>query len=311
MYKDHSIAVVMPAHNEERFVGDVIRTMPSLVDSIIVVDDCSIDRTADAARSTGDPRLTVIRTETNSGVGGAMKAGYRHALGSDADIIVKMDADGQMSGDDLPKLLDGIIEGGGDYAKGNRFLTHSVLSVMPRTRLFGNIVLTFMTKLASGYWHIFDPQNGFTAVRSEVLRNVELNRIHQGYFFENDMLAQLYLLRARVVDVDIPARYGDEESGVRVFRVASSFPFLFFGKFVRRIYDRYILRDFSPIALFLLLGAILFLWGAGFGGYIWLKSFLTGELTKTGTIMLALLPLILGFQLLLQGLVLDIQETPR
>jgi glycosyltransferase involved in cell wall biosynthesis len=311
MYKSHSIAVVMPAHNEERFIGDAIRALPALVDHVVVVDDCSTDNTVGVVRALADPRVALMATAKNSGVGGAMKVGYRHTSSLRADFIVKMDADGQMSPDDLPALLDGIIERGAEYSKGNRFLTHSALSAMPRHRLFGNIVLTFMTKLASGYWHIFDPQNGYTAIRRTTLELIDLDRINDGYFFENDMLSQLYLQRARVVDVDIPARYGKEESGVRVFRVASSFPLLFFGKFLRRIYDRYILRDFSPVALFLILGVLLFGWGAAFGLYLWIRSFVTMELTKTGTIMLALLPLILGFQLLLQGLVLDIQESPR
>jgi hypothetical protein len=168
-----------------------------------------------------------------------------------------------------------------------------------------------MTKLASGYWHIFDPQNGYTAIKADALRHLNLDAIHKRFFFENDMLSHLNYQRARVKDVAIPARYGEEVSDLNPFKIGLTFPFLLLGRFFRRIYQKYILRDFSPIALFLILGALLFLWGLGFGVYLWVETHLTGRLTPTGTIMLALLPLILGFQLLLQAIVLDIHETPR
>ena len=182
---------------------------------------------------------------------------------------------------------------------------------MPRRRLFGNIVLTFLTKLASGYWHIFDPQNGYTAIKSEVLATLELEAIHKRFFFENDMLIHLNFLNVRAKDVAIPASYGEEISDISLFRTGLTFPLLLVRRYFRRIYQKYVLRDFSPIAIFLFLGAALFFWGLIFGIYIWIKSYLTQHLTATGTIMLALLPLILGFQLLLQAFVMDIQETPK
>lgn len=311
MYKSHRITTVVPARNEAQHIGKVIKTMPDFVDYVVVVDDASQDGTPEVAPACGDIRLILLKTSENQGVGGATLLGYRKGLELNSDIIVKMDGDGQMAPEYLSSLLDAIIEQGYDYAKGNRFLAGESLAFMPRHRLFGNIVLTFLTKLASGYWHIFDPQNGYTAIRAEVLRSLDINAIHKRYFFENDMLIHLGFMGRRVKDIAIPARYREEESDLNPFKIGLTFPFLLFRRFLYRIYQKYILRDFSPIVLFLFLGALLFGWGALFGVYLWLKSILTGHLTPTGTIMLSLLPLILGFQLLLQAIVLDIQETPK
>lgn len=311
MYKEHRIATVLPAHNEARHIGQCIRTTPDFVDHIIVVDDWSTDNTSEAAAEVGDPRVVVLRPPHNLGVGGATVMGYRKASEFGADIAVKMDGDGQMSPEHLPLLLDALIEEDYDYAKGNRFLAGESLEHMPKVRLFGNVVLTFMTKLASGYWHVFDPQNGYTAIRSRALALVNLDQVHRRFFFENDMLSQLNYNRLRVKDVAIPARYGDEVSDLDPLKIGLTFPWLLLRRFFRRVYQKYVLRDFSPIALFLITGLLLFFWGLLFGLYLWVRTKLTGEPTPTGTIMLALLPLILGFQLLLQALVLDIQETPK
>jgi len=311
MYKDSRIAVVVPARNEAAHIGQVIASMPALVDSIVVVDDCSDDGTSDKAQAAGDSRVTILATTAQSGVGGAMVLGYRCAIQLGCDIAVKMDGDGQMPAEHLPRLLDAIIEDGYDYAKGNRFLTGESIRVMPTHRMVGNIILTFMTKMASGYWHVFDPQNGYTAIRGAVLGTIDLDRLKRDYFFENDMLIQLNFQRYRVKDVDIPARYGDEQSEINLFKVGVTFPARLLRKFFDRIIQKYVLRDFSPIALFLFLGLILFAWGGGLGFYLWARTIITGLPTATGTIMLSLLPLILGFQLILQAIVLDIQESPK
>jgi glycosyltransferase involved in cell wall biosynthesis len=311
MYQRQKIVAVVPAYNEARHIGQVIQTMPAFVDQVIVVDDCSQDNTLESATVTADPRLISLRTPQNQGVGGAMILGYRHALELGADIIVKMDADGQMDPEYLPQLLDALIDERYDYAKGNRFLAGQSLASMPKHRIVGNVVLTFLTKLASGYWHIFDPQNGYTAIKADALRVLDLNCIHKRFFFENDMLVNLNYFKRRVKDVAIPARYGDERSHLNIVGISFTFPFLLLRRFFRRVEQKYVLRDFSPIALFLFLGVLLFGWGAGFGIYLWIETALTGIATPTGTIMLSLLPLILGFQLLLQAIVLDIQETPK
>lgn len=311
MYKSRRVAVVVPAFNEERFIGGVLSTMPAFVDRIVVVDDGSGDATARVVASVEDPRVTVLRSDRNRGLGAAMRLGYQAALEDGAELIAKMDGDGQMPPEYLSRLLDALTDDHADYAKGNRFLLVDSLKTMPRVRLVGNMVLTFMTKLASGYWHVFDPQNGFTAIRAECLRRLDLEAIYDGYFFENDMLIQLSLRDFRVEDVPVPARYGDEESGLNPLDVGLRFPYLLTRRFFERIVLKYVLRDFSPIALFLFLGMALFGWGSLFGVYIWIKSNVTGHATPTGTIMLALLPLILGFVLLLQAIVLDIQESKR
>jgi glycosyltransferase involved in cell wall biosynthesis len=311
VYKNLQVAAVVPCYNEGHFVGRVIATMPDLVDMILVIDDCSEDGTSHAALAASDRRVQVFRTPRNLGVGGAVTLGYRKALELKADLVVKMDGDGQMPPEYLPALLDPVVEEGYDYAKGNRFLVESSVATMPRRRLFGNIVHTFLTKVATGFWHIFDPANGYTAIRADALRAIDLDSLHRGYFFEPDMLFQVSLHGFLAADVAIPARYGEEESGVSLWRAALTFPFLLAHRFLRRVYWKYIVRDFSPIALFLMLGSILVLWGGGFGAYLWIRSSVTGQPSLTGSVMLAMLPLILGFQLLLQAMVLDIQETPK
>jgi glycosyltransferase involved in cell wall biosynthesis len=311
MYKNRRIAVVVPAYNEARHVGRVVASVPEYVDHVVAVDDCSTDDTPSVIASVGDARVVALRTPENQGVGGATMLGYKKALEMACDVAVKMDGDGQMSPEHMHLLLDAVIEQGYDYAKGNRFLAGASLARMPRHRLFGNVVLTFLNKLASGYWHVFDPQNGYTAISADALRRLDFRMIHRRYFFENDMLIALNFHNARVRDVPVPARYGDERSDLNPFHAGVTFPLLFVPRFWRRIYQKYVLRDFSPIALFLFAGLLLFAWGVAFGAYHWALSVLTEHVATTGTVMLAVLPLILGFQLILQAIVLDIQETPK
>lgn len=311
MYKQKRVAIVIPAYNEEELVAGVLADAPVYVDHVIVVDDCSTDHTAQVVRDSTDTRVSLLSTGANQGVGGATMVGYAKALELDCELIVKMDGDGQMPPEHLTKLLDMIIDEGYDYAKGNRFLAGESLHTMPRHRLFGNVILTFLTKLASGYWHLFDPQNGYTAISAAALRRLHLRGLHTRYFFENDMLVALSIHNARVADVAIPARYGNEKSKLNPFKAGITFPLLLLMRFWRRIYQKYVLRDFSVIALFLVMGLLLFGWGVIFGAYHWILSVMTNHVATTGTVMLAVLPLILGFQLILQAVVLDIQETPK
>lgn len=311
MLKDAVIHVIIPAYNEERFIGDVVAAIPDYVDRIIVVDDGSIDDTFRVVSALSDPRLVVLKTPGNSGVGATMNLGYRKALELGGQVLVKMDGDGQMQAEHLPLLLDAIIDGGYDYAKGNRFLHSQAIRQMPTTRIIGNVILTFLTKAASGYWHIFDPQNGYTAIRANALQLISSEAVNRRFFFENDMLVQLNIHNFRVIDVAIPAKYGQEISHLRISKILITFPPLLFRRLVYRIVQKYVLRDFSPVALFLLLGLPLFAWGIVFGVYLWLESIMTGQPSPTGSIMLSLVPIVLGFQLLLQAVVLDIHETPR
>lgn len=311
MFRGFHITVVIPAYNESKLVGAVLAAVPSFVDRIVVVDDASTDDTAGVVGAWDDERLTLLRNPRNLGVGGAMITGFRRALERPTDILVKVDGDAQMPLDRLASLLAGIIDRGADYAKGNRFLAARSLKGMPWVRLFGNVVMTFLTKLASGYWHVFDPQNGFLAIRADVLRTLDLDRISSGYFFENDMLVQLNVFSYRVIDVPTPAIYGSEESHLSIWKTCVVFPPLLLRRFCYRFWQKYVLRDFSPIVLFAVLGALLFAEGFCFGAYTWIRSVVSGHVATTGTVMLSVLPLILGFQLLLQGIVLDIQESQR
>lgn len=311
MYRSQKIAVAIPAFRAGSTILDVIRELPPYVDVVVAVDDASPDSTWERLQSSDDPRLTSIRHEKNQGVGGAMRTAFRKALEIGCDVVVKVDSDGQMDPSRISDLVDAIIDGPCDYAKGNRFLHREALVAMPRGRLFGSMALTFLTKMASGYWHIFDPQNGFVACRSSVLARLELDRIARDYFFENDMLIHLNILACRVVDVPMPARYGDEVSSMKISRVLLTFPWRLFKGYWRRIYDRFVVRDFSPVAFFLFAGLPLACWGVGFGAYGWFESWRSGMVASTGTVMFAALPLILGFQLILQAVLLDIQSTPR
>jgi dolichol-phosphate mannosyltransferase len=311
MYRDQRIVVVVPTYNEERHIAGVITTMPHFVDHIVIVDDCSRDETARVVSSTADKRVTLLSTARNSGVGGATIVGYKRGLQLGGEILVKMDGDGQMLPEYLGQLLDALIDGGYDYAKGNRFLLPEYLPQMPPQRLLGNVALTFMTKSATGYWNVFDPQNGYTAIKNAALERIDLNKVHKRFFFENDMLWQLGLWDARVKDVAIPAKYGQEVSSLSPLRILFTFPQLLVKRWISRVWHKYVIIDFSVIALFLALGSVLFAWGFVFGAYLWIRSALTGDPSSTGSVMLCVLPLILGFQLLLQAIVLDIEHTPK
>lgn len=306
------IAVVLPCYRVKGKIVDVIARMGPEVRHIIVVDDCCPDRTGDLVEErVSDPRCIVIRHEVNKGVGGAVVTGYRKALELGADIVVKVDGDGQMPPELIPHLVRPIIARTADYTKGNRF--HSVFDVksMPRSRLLGNAILSFVTKVSSGYWSIFDPTNGFTAIHAEALGRLSLDNLSERYFFESDMLINLATIRTVVRDVPMRALYADEESGLKLSRTAWSFMLGHTREFTKRILYNYFLRDFSLASLQLVFGAPLLAFGAGFGIYEWWQSLVTGNVATTGTVMLAVLPIILGFQLLLSFLSYDIANEPR
>lgn len=311
MFEGRKIAAVIPAYNEARHIADVIRRVPDVVDVILVVDDNSSDGTAEAAAASGDLRVEVLRRERQSGVGGATIAGLRRALALGAEVAVKIDGDGQMDPARVPDLLSPIVREGCDYAKGNRFLHSDALRQMPLPRLLGSFALTFLTKLASGHWNVFDPQNGYVAVSARALAQIDLDEVATDFFFENDMLVQLNIHGLRVKDVAIPAIYGSEQSKLRIRRILLGFPPRLAHRLLRRIWRKYVLRDFSPIAVFWLMGIPLLLFGGTFGLAVWARSFWSGVPATTGTVMLSVLPFLLGFQLMLQAIILEIQEARR
>ncbi|MBI1820247.1 MAG: glycosyltransferase family 2 protein [Nitrospirae bacterium] len=310
MYKDLKIAVVIPCYNVEKHIRAVVKGIPPFVDKIIAVNDASTDQTAKALEDINDPRLTILYHSMNQGVGGAALTGFQQALRDGSDILVKMDGDEQMDPFYLPALLTPLVEGF-SYAKGNRFLHSTELNQMPLLRKWGNFWLTFLTKITSGYWHIFDPQNGYWAIKAGDFSVLDLSKIHRRFFFENDMLVQLNIFNLKIKDVPIPARYGNEKSSMKLYKIVLSFPFFLINRLIYRFYQKYILRDFSPIAIFVMAGLPLFFWGLGFGLYAWWKSITTNSVATTGTVMLSVLPFLIGFELLLQGIILDINETPR
>lgn len=309
MYHGARIAAVVPAYKEEKMIGTVIETMPDFVDHIVIVDDSSPDATSEVVSAIGSPRVSLIRHEVNKGVGGAIITGHRKALELGADVNVVMAGDAQMDPAFLPALLDRVTTDGYGFAKANRFFSPESFSGMPKYRVFGNIVLSFMTKLASGYWNLFDPQNGYTAVRAEVLKRVPLDHVSERYSFENDLLIHLNILQVPAVDVPIPAVYGEEVSSIKLRRVIPELISLLTGGFWRRIWYRYVLWSFSPIALLLVVGLVLFFFGLGVA--IWVCFQIAASVVATAaTVMLAALPLMIGTQMLISALQLDIQASP-
>lgn len=310
-FRELKVAVIVPAFRAEITIQKVLSGIPEWVDAIYVVNDASPDETAARVRSVGDPRVRMIAHEANQGVGGAMVTGYRQALSDGMDICAKMDADDQMDPAYVSALIEPLAEGRADYTKGNRFHDSAALRRMPLARRVGNAGLSFLIKAASGQWHIFDPTNGYTAIHRAALAALELGKLHPRYFFESSMLIKLKEIGALVEDVPMPARYGQGKSNLRVSRTLAEFPWLLLRHGLKRILWQYFVADFNAVSLFLVSGIPLVVFGLVFGIYHWIENYLRGALTPTGTVMLSVLPLILGFQLLLQALVLDVQSVPQ
>ncbi len=286
--------------------------MPALVDLIYCVDDCCPENSTQAVESLSqnDHRIKVLKREHNGGVGAAVITGYRQALEDGADIIVKVDGDGQMDPALIPLFVAEIAEGRADYVKGNRFYTLETARTMPFRRKIGNMGLSFFTKLSTGYWQLFDPNNGFTAIHANILKVLQLDQIAPRFFFESDMLFNLGLLRARVVEVPISALYGDEKSNLNDLRALYSFPLKHGRNFFKRIFYEYFLRNFSIASLELLVGTVFVLFGVIFGINAWINTAQTGQPATAGTVMLASLPTIIGIQFVLNFFAHDMAREP-
>ncbi|MBK7641602.1 MAG: glycosyltransferase family 2 protein [Planctomycetes bacterium] len=305
------VGVVIPCYKVERHIESVIRGIPEEISALIVVVDASPDGTRAAVEKLADPRVTLIVHERNGGVGSAMRTGFREALRQQLDIVVKMDGDDQMDPAHLARLLAPLVEGHADVTKCNRYSSLSSLKQMPVIRIIGNAGLTFLVKLASGYWNNFDPANGYVALRTSVIERLELERLPRRYFFESGLLIALGIQRAVVLDVAAPARYGDERSSLSIPRTLLGFPPRLLLGFVRRVFWRYFVHDFSAVSLYLLLGIPLIAFGVGYALYWMARNRAAGEVAPAGDVMLAAMPIILGVQLLLQAAALDIQGVPR
>ena len=306
------VAIVIPCYRVGEVVVELIDRVPAFVSSIHVVDDACPDGSGRLVETRcGDPRVRVHFNPQNLGVGGAVMAGYVAAVADGADVIVKMDGDGQMDPAALPQLIRPIVCGQADYTKGNRFYDLGQIGRMPRMRILGNAVLSFMTKISSGYWDLFDPTNGYTAIHARVLSRLPLGKISKRYFFETDMLFRLNIARAVVADVPMDARYGAETSNLLIRRVLFDFGFKHARNTFKRIFYNYFLRDLSLASVELLLGTCFIVVGSVIGLWFWAESARTGVTASAGSVMLVALQIIVGLQLVLGFLAYDIASVPR
>lgn len=262
MYKDKKIAVVIPAHNEETQIRKVIETMPDFVDRVIIVDDKSTDKTVEVIKECkkSQPRITLIEHTVNKGAGGAMVTAYNFVKTLDVDVAVRMDGDGQMNPDDLPALLDPVVEGHADYSKGNRLFTGEAYQKIPKVRYFGNAFLSLFTKIASGYWHVADSQSGFTAINKKALQLIDWDRLYTWYGHPNDILVRLNVHKLRVADVSVEPVYNvGEKSGMNIRKAVFKIGWLLIKLFFWRMKEKYIIRDFHPLVFFYILGGGFFI----------------------------------------------------
>jgi glycosyltransferase involved in cell wall biosynthesis len=308
MYEGKSVAVVVPAYNEEQLVAETVRGIPAFVDRILVVDDCSHDATAERA-AVADPRVEVIRHERNAGVGSAIVTGYKRARDLEVDVTCVMAADNQMEPADLATLVGGVASGECDYAKANRLFTGQAWQLIPRYRYLGNAVLSFFTKIASGYWQVADSQSGYTAVSLETLRLLDLDRLYARYGFPNDLLVHLNVWNRRVRDYPSRPIYGvGEQSGIRLRKVVPTISWLLLKGFFWRMKEKYVIRDFHPLVLFYLLG--LTLAGAGFAlGLVEVAIRVSGNPIPVATVVLVALLVVSGLQLLLFAMWFDMESN--
>ncbi len=310
--RGNRVAVVIPAYKVTRHILNVVSQIPAEVWRIYVIDDaCPDDSGKLVEAQVSDPRVRVIFHQKNQGVGGAVMTGYSAAIEDGAEVIVKVDGDGQMDPRLIIHFTEPILMGEADYTKGNRFFDLEVIRAMPPMRLFGNAMLSLLTKLSSGYWNLFDPTNGFTAIHADVARHLPFGKISRRYFFETDMLFRLNTLRAVVVDVPMDAKYGDEVSSLKISNIVGEFLVKHTRNFLKRIFYNYYLRDLSLASIELPLGALMLFAGASYGLWHWILSAQQGGITPAGTVMLSALPVLMGVQLILAFLAYDIASVPQ
>ncbi len=306
-----SIAVVIPAYRVASQIAGVIAGVPADVRHILVVDDASPDTLQAVLEEVSDPRLIVLRHDKNRGVGGAMKTGFEKALELDADIIVKVDGDGQMDPALIPQFVEPIVSGDADLTKGNRFDDLSYIRRMPLARRLGNLSLSFLVKLASGYWHVFDPCNGYVAIRSRVLRRLSFDRLGDRYFFEISLLCEAYFAKAVLQDIPMQPVYAGETSSLSPMNSVTHFAPRLIQRSLYRVFMSYFMRDFNVVSVFLVGGIPALLFGTAWSTYHWILSVRSQVVATTGTVIIGMLAIVLGFQLILQAIVLDVGNEPR
>ena len=309
MLEGKSVGVVVPAHDEEALIGETLGGIPSFVDRILVVDDGSRDATVDRARSFGDARVEVISHDRNRGVGAAIVTGYRRALEHGLDVVCVMAADNQMDPGDLATLVQPVARGELDYAKANRLFSGQAWKLIPRTRYLGNAVLSLLTKVASGYWHVADSQSGYTAIAGPMLAQLDLDRVYTGYGFPNDLLVHLNVWNARVRDFSSRPVYGvGERSGIRYRRVVPRISWLLLRGFFWRLREKYVIRDFHPLVFFYAFGFLATLAGLVLG-VVELVDRIDGHQVSVGTVVLVALLLISGSQFTLFAMWFDMESN--
>jgi len=308
---DTCFAIVIPCYKVREQILAVLEAVPADAAKIYVVDDaCPQESGKHVREHCRDERVTVLMMERNSGVGGATLRGFAQAFSDGADIAVKLDGDGQMRVEYLPDLLAPLLSGRADFTKGNRFFDLKKLEQMPRGRLFGNIGLSLLAKFATGHWHISDPTNGFLAIHRAAFSRLSEHLIARNYFFEQSLLVHLNIIRATVMDVPVPARYGEESSSLSVMRCLFEFPPRLLQHFVRRVFFRYFLLDINAATFFFVIGVLLSFSGVGFAIFRWYTGMVTDTPQSSGTVALALTPTILGAQMILQAILIDIITPP-
>lgn len=312
MVQGKSVAVVVPAYNEEALIGRTLDSIPEYVDKIVVVDDCSQDGTSAcvAERAARQPeRILLIQHGANQGVGGSIATGYEWCRDHDVDVAVVMAGDAQMDPADMPDLLRPVLEEGVDYAKGNRLFTGDAWNIIPRVRYLGNSMMSLFTKMASGYWHVADSQCGYTAIGRRALKTINWGEMYRRYGQPNDLLVRLNIYSFRVRDVTVQPVYNiGEKSGVKPLRMIPKLSWLLFKLFLHRMFQKYIVRDFHPLVFFYAMGAALFLPGFLFGLYLVVFRLTTGPVSPTSALFAVFL-FVSGLQSLFFAMWFDMESN--
>jgi len=314
MYKDKTITVVVPAYNEEKLIGRVIETMPDFVDKIIVVDDCSSDSTCARVKeyleeSSLDGRLELIEHTENQGVGGAIATGYKWCCDQKVDVAVVMAGDAQMDPADMPALIEPVVLGLADYAKGNRLFTGDAWRQIPRVRYLGNSAMSFLTKIASGYWHVADSQSGYTAINLKALETIAWDWMYKGYGQPNDLLVRLNIYNFRVRDIPIRPIYNiGEKSGIKPLWMVPRLSWLLFRLFIKRMWQKYVIRDFHPLVFFYAMGIVLFVPGMILGIYLFFYRVLVAPIAPTSALFAVFL-FVSGMQSLFFAMWFDMESN--
>ena len=312
MYQDKTVAVVVPAYKEELLIGATLQGIPAFVDKIIVVDDCSPDKTSERVQEIAaqqPERICLIRHETNQGVGGGIATGYKWCRDQEIDVVVVMAGDNQMDPDDLPAILDPVVQDKADYSKGNRLFTGDAWNQIPRVRYLGNSLMSLLTKIASGYWHIADSQSGYTAINLKALKTINWDRMYKQYGQPNDLLVRLNINNFRVWDVPVRPVYNiGEKSGIKPIRMIPKLSWLLLKLFFYRMKEKYIIRDFHPLIFFYFMGGVLFPTGLFFGLYLLVYRLWVGPVAATSALFVTFL-FISGLQAIFFAMWFDMEHN--